>query len=763
MGILGLTTFIDDNQHLLSDCSLCDVPIIIDGNNLYHFLYYYFGVSHQYGGDYDAFAAKIRYFFTTLQKCRITPHVIFDGAYDLDDRKLATALRRAKDRMHLAYMLSHLGRGKILPINAYSVFLSVLDEMKISHVTCDFEADGEIASLANTMRCPVMTNDSDFFIYDIKEGVVLIDYFNLRVFHSEKHSSMEADEEHTGGYYLKVQKYYFRTFHRQFPGMDKRLIPLFATLMGSENIDGRKLEPFFSSVRLPKSSSNKMFTSKKHSRMLGLLLWLERAGTYTTALENILVHFKKEMRPAIEQSITNSVEGYSNPSSKLQNYLMSFELECDMRCLDSSVCTYNGRELPGWLLLYLRNGQLPSFLINALVRHQVILLAQVEMMSHPSSYQCALPLRRLIYGIILSYEHNNSREMSIDACDTDHGQNRASSKRCDIVEEIDREGKTQKRQVITPLYSLPRGEHLPRLDEIHDLSAEQRLQCFHLALEVDPRVMEGIPGDLKFVMACIAFWVNHAEPHVTECHLYALLACLFKLGAIDDLATNYVETSNAVTDTALPSEHIDPQMVSCLTLQDLIRDNCAATAIKEAAKTFKEFVHTPKHKYTQDFDAVTVHIFSQFQTCVQAAAVLNTLLQCPVEVVSPDRFFSGTFLYNFQRELKSRKDPELYIEELLNRKTFLSRLWQYLRQRIMSICSPNRLDQHKPGTKGRKKKQKISKGQGHQISASQLGNNDGDKDLGNDSDDNALKSAVSESTVLSECFDTNKFACLHVD
>ena len=42
-------------------------------------------------------------------------------------------------------------------------------------------ADDQIAALANYWECPVLTNDSDFLIYDLQAGVILLDYLNLDV------------------------------------------------------------------------------------------------------------------------------------------------------------------------------------------------------------------------------------------------------------------------------------------------------------------------------------------------------------------------------------------------------------------------------------------------------------------------------------------------------------------------------------------------------------------------------------------------------
>ena len=40
MGILGLTTFMDNNTWIFEKVNLHDTKVVIDGNNLYHFIFF---------------------------------------------------------------------------------------------------------------------------------------------------------------------------------------------------------------------------------------------------------------------------------------------------------------------------------------------------------------------------------------------------------------------------------------------------------------------------------------------------------------------------------------------------------------------------------------------------------------------------------------------------------------------------------------------------------------------------------------------------
>ena len=199
MGVKGLTTFVDANPVLLADHKLCDTRLIIDGLNLLHFLYGHCQVNYTYGGDYDTFAKKIRAFFGTLRTCNITSTVVLDGGYEVDDRKLLTTISRAENCISRA-----AGSGYVLPILAFAVFIDTLKELAIVHIVCDHEADKQIAALAVKWKCPVLSNDSDFFIFDLPGGFVLQDYMDLTIKKftdnaSEKCDSTKVKNDNTKG------------------------------------------------------------------------------------------------------------------------------------------------------------------------------------------------------------------------------------------------------------------------------------------------------------------------------------------------------------------------------------------------------------------------------------------------------------------------------------------------------------------------------------------------------------------------------------
>lgn len=55
----------------------------------------------------------------------------------------------------------------VLPLLLKTLFIGVLKEFGVDVIQCQYEADGDIASLARGLKCPVVSNDSDFYVMDI--------------------------------------------------------------------------------------------------------------------------------------------------------------------------------------------------------------------------------------------------------------------------------------------------------------------------------------------------------------------------------------------------------------------------------------------------------------------------------------------------------------------------------------------------------------------------------------------------------------------
>ena len=68
----------------------------------------------------------------------------------------------------------------VLPLLATDVFQRALCELNVTCIMVDGEADEDIVKLANFYGCPVLSNDSDFYIYPLKGGFIHLNMFKWR-------------------------------------------------------------------------------------------------------------------------------------------------------------------------------------------------------------------------------------------------------------------------------------------------------------------------------------------------------------------------------------------------------------------------------------------------------------------------------------------------------------------------------------------------------------------------------------------------------
>ncbi|CAH1779742.1 unnamed protein product [Owenia fusiformis] len=664
MGVKGLTTFIDTNQELLEDTKLCKTKLILDGNNVYHFVYYNYRVAHAYGGDYLQYRNSVDSFFKSLLTCDIEPYVIFDGGYEKDDRKLQTILGRARSRISSSnQIVAGNGSPRIMPILAYEVFCEVIKELGIQHRTCDYEADGEIASLANYFNCPVLSNDSDFCVFDLTAGYIPLDYVNFKPAKSQ---------ESTTDLHLNCQLFKLSNLTQEFANVSNTHMPLFATLLGNDLIGTDVFEAFFNNIKLPKLKSKRIFVSKRNSKMLGVLSWLQAYDDVDEACEVVVSHLKKNERDNVLKMMKQSIEAYKIPVCTLHSV---FESEQG----NPTEISYTGCVLPAWFIGAIRRCELPVFLLNALTLHRVILLAQIEDHNLPSSWKCALNIRRSIYGMLLGDE--------------------AQGKIC----EYDREKKSLRQTNEEPLYSVMSYGRLPSLNQIPNLSEEERKDIFLNTLGLTESTLSGVHREHWFTTAVLAYWIQNTEPRLMKWHLFAIIVCLITLNVCD---TEEVEATQDSSER-YESQTLPPWscIKQCTTSDEKAHLNNNLTRILTT--------HSNKTKHHQNTNISIVHMFSQLQTCIQAALYLNQLLLSPIPNPSPSLIYDGTLCCKLASSLETRPDPELYTQEILGRKSKMVEFFQDFQTVILSLIDATseemfRLNE-KTSKKTSKKKKKAKK------------------------------------------------------
>jgi len=264
MGVKGLTSYINQNSHrYLTAYELHNCSLVIDGNNLACQIYKWYGPHFSaYGGDYDKYSESVATFFRALKQCNVTAYVIMDGGYER--RKLKTVHRRLRQKIKAVAKCTPSPQNdiEVFPVLLKHAFKDVLRKLSISFAQCDFEADDEIAAVARKLGCPVLSYDSDFFIYNVP----YIPFSTCEV------GVKKRKENGNDVNFIKCKIYHVEGLVKHFGGLDSSLLPLMAVLLGNDYVKGSVFKNFFLNMKLP--SSKKM--SPQQRKIAEVIEWLKK-------------------------------------------------------------------------------------------------------------------------------------------------------------------------------------------------------------------------------------------------------------------------------------------------------------------------------------------------------------------------------------------------------------------------------------------------------------------------------------------------------
>lgn len=185
--------------------------------------------------------------------------------YEPDNRKHETHVRRAKERIDKSREINSL-RTTFAPLLCRLTLLAVIEKINIPFLVCEFEADHDIATLANLFLCPVLSDDSDFFVYDLRTG-----YLPLKTLIISKNC-------------CKGKLYNVKNMKKVFPGMQIPKLPILAVTFGSDYIKREYLYKIYSSLSDDFSKSNLTVVQRK------AIIWsiTVSLGYATSRLEEVL-------------------------------------------------------------------------------------------------------------------------------------------------------------------------------------------------------------------------------------------------------------------------------------------------------------------------------------------------------------------------------------------------------------------------------------------------------------------------------------------
>ncbi|KAK2575026.1 hypothetical protein KPH14_008771 [Odynerus spinipes] len=675
MGIPGLTTYIANrSEQYLEPYDLHDTYLVIDGNSIGCQLYNWYTKSNcAFGGDYDKYAQCVRTFFKDLWKCNVKPLVILDGG--IEDKKLRTVMSRLHDKVQAAASYTPLrqSKQKFFPILLSNVFINIVKEMGVKHVRCLFEADNAIAAIAKFLNCPVLSYDSDFYIY----GVLYIPFNTMDV-----HITRKSREN------VKCCKIYrVQTLLSTFSGLDESVLPLAAILLGNDYIQHNIFKNFYQHIKLPKAGY--LNHTQQQCRIEATLSWLSKhtlinaiciimskipqndkkkilkqikiiIHEYTNLSTTILVPLgfsKKEIAQIISQNKQNNCNLQTNTNyvKFVEELTKTFEVVSQDKDLDKyeseTVSKSIIDSLPAWFINDFYEGLFPCYFMDILMRGLYICHAQIENYSLPPSIFISNKILKVIF-MLLRLECEQKCE---NAEYVTRGENNRLTRY--TVENIDN---------IFPF-------NIPSLQDLREIPLTMRQEIFNITLGVQHHI-DKFPTNWKLYIATIKYWIDHLPDLRSDSHIYALLFALLyhvidmKIGyyrSMKKFQTRYkkkLEVLQSKTKTEQKHISYSTNMSIMQALSAIEIDDCLLLApffINNSEIDQKLYTNPKK------FNVSVVHIFAQFQTCIKHSLDLNALLGYPYKAILISDVFNGTLLYNLYNNFKKRNNIEDYINLVL--------------------------------------------------------------------------------------------------
>ena len=368
MGVRGLKSFVNKFYENQWERRVVRGKLVVDGNSLCHSLY---RVDWTNGGQYLEYRLELLEYFRKLQQADICPIVVFDGI-DYKQEKTEEAFRRHNKRIRkIDSALKPTSTTRqpedkglsILPVFAIEVFQQTLHELEVPLYVVDGEADATIVQIANHYSCPVLSSDSDFFMFNVEGGYIPIERFYCD-------ATVTADV------------FSVRTFTQQCRFADSNLRLVIPAIVGND------------------------FLSAADSTFLQYVR--EKAGQQSCtimAVTNFASQFSS-MKCFVEQIALIPPEidkkGLKRNCERVQEiYLLQRQtVNPDELALSTELRQANGNTIPDLLLQQYRLAKLPVSIMEALVLRKCMLRIVVDNSQSPSSLLISSRLRQHMYQIL---------------------------------------------------------------------------------------------------------------------------------------------------------------------------------------------------------------------------------------------------------------------------------------------------------------------------------------------------------------------------
>ena len=350
--------------------------------------------------------------------------------------------------------------------------------------------------MAQSWNCPVLGDDSDYFIFDIKAGYIPLSFFDWK-----------AGQLKASIFYRSKLASHFR--------IRAELIPLLASLAGNDYVSPDALAAFYKALTHTKSKDHFDRSEERFAKIANKLSKLSDSHDQQNALESVLQMIpSRQKRSELRQVVELSLQEYNIKESNLLDYFKT-------GAVCSSLRTRSGHEIRQWVLRRFRSGLFSTKFMNSLTSGKCLLRVQVENCGEISANRSSLWLRQFVYGILNDVEEGTKETGNLPA-----------------VREWDREGMTVKPSNVAPYQE----GVVPGISLMPYLETTETLNFLLFALDsADTPEIGALPQNMKLFAASLRYLLNNAQPELKMNHLLALLCCCVNLQ--DNLKEENVETT----------------------------------------------------------------------------------------------------------------------------------------------------------------------------------------------------------------------------
>ncbi|XP_003394442.1 protein asteroid [Bombus terrestris] len=696
MGIPGLTTYINKHRfHFLKHYELHDTYLLIDGNNINHLLYKKCaGNNWIFGGDYDNYAQCVSDFFDDLLKCNVTPLVFIDGG--VESKKFKTIVKRLKRKLNILPTSIFKTRYSepIFPLLKQHVFIDVMKEKNIRFVQCLLEADNIIASVAKILNCPVLSHDSDFYVY----GSLYIPFDTLQT---------AIKNSRGNGYVIPCKIYKIKKLFKYFRGLDQSKIILAAILLGNDYVEPGTFRNFFRYLNLKQSDINQYGRQHCVGR---IFVWLSKYSLHDAIiaiLSRLTMPIRQKILDLIETSINSDKNGYVEILVALgfsRDYTTRvntcgfngrFKFDGDINTLTyieevregNSESTEEDKEeddeneiakifneselisntatisnLPIWFVNEFRIGKYPSYFLDLIIQRLYVCPIQVEDFRYPSNIIVSLKILSIIIGILKLVLDNNINCIRY------------------LMRTEDRKIMCHKLGALEIMNTFS----LPSSSNLSDVSLLTQREILNHTLGItDMDCINELPPKWILYVGCIKYWMHQQEcPISHKCYLYSIFICMlfdmidFKIGKYRNIKTfnkKYKQKIKAIKQKRKESNYNPRCIINTIheAYNEIVHDDYVL-----AAPFFISHFEVDETSYnTEKFDIHIVHVFGGFQTCLKHTMDLNALLGCPYPQIKVAHLYNSTLLYNLCNNFSTHHNIEEYINIVLQMSPSLLRFF----------------------------------------------------------------------------------------